>query len=177
MNIIFLDVDGVILPWQMNNCDPPKFPREHRLEVHLKPDHIDLVNKLASDNNAEIVVSSTWRMHDDSLTNKFQKSVSDYQPFDLRSFLKRSGLTASFAEDWHTPMPERFGEIINGVPRGVEIFRWLQNHPEVTNWVSLDDDSSGFAAMEIRNHLAKTDPTIGLTEQEFNIANIILKGV
>lgn len=177
MNIIFLDIDGVLLPWQRSAYEPPKFQSEHRLEVHLKPEHMDLVNKLASDNNAEIVVSSTWRMRDDSLANHYQKSTDDYQPFNLRSFLKRSGLTASFAEDWHTPMPERFGEIINGVPRGLEIYRWLQNHPEVTNWVALDDDSSGFAAMEIRNHLAKPDPLIGLTEQEYNIANTILKGV
>lgn len=173
-NIIFLDIDGVLLPWQKYN-QVPKFPSEHRLEVHLPEEHINLVNKLAQENNAKIVVSSTWRMHDDSLIiDKFSK---DYQPFDLRSFLKRSGLTAPFADDWHTLMPEHFGEIIHGVARGLEIYRWLQNHPEVTNWVALDDDASGFAALEIRNHLAETDPVIGLTEQDYNIANIILKGV
>ena len=173
-NIIFLDIDGVLLPFKMAH-PKPNFLEEHPLEVLLPPEHIDLVNKLAKENNAEIVVSSSWRLHDDSLV--FNKLTKDYKPFDLRSFLKRSGLTASFANDWHTPRGERFSEIVNGMVRGVEIYRWLQEHPEIENWVSLDDDSSGFSDMNIRNHLAKTDPYKGFTEDDYKIANLILKGV
>jgi hypothetical protein len=171
---IFLDIDGVLLPWQMKNS-PPNFPQEHPLEVLLPPEHIALVNALAKAHNAEIVVSSTWRLHDDSLVpNKLTKN---YQPFDLRNFLVKSGLTAPFANDWHTPRGERFSEIVNGLPRGVEIYRWLQEHPEVKNWVALDDDASGFRDMEIRNHLAKTDPNLGFTDADYKIANVILTGV
>lgn len=46
--------------------------------------------------------------------------------------------------------------------RGHEIQDWLDRHPEVTNWVALDDDSD-FLDSQLRN-LVQADGTIGLTE-------------
>jgi hypothetical protein len=173
MNIIFLDIDGVLIPNSEQGL-PPTFERESRIEAYLNPKSIALVNKLAADNNAEIVVSSSWRFHDKDLASKgYEKSDSI---LDLRSFLQRSGLTAEFANDWHTPKPTRFSDAINGRPRGLEIKDWLDNHPEVKNWVALDDDSSGFGTLNIINHLVKIDSDIGFQEVYYKNAERILKG-
>jgi len=170
MKVIFLDIDGVLNTWTTCHL-PPSFEKKHKIEAYLSPKSIELVNKLAKENDAKIVISSSWRMHDKDL-----HVDPEYAGIDLRDFLGRSGLTAKFAEDWHTPIPERFGELLHGRPRGFEISDWLENHPEVTKWVSLDDDVSGFESKGILNHLAKTNPRMGFLEEDFEKANNILKG-
>lgn len=176
MNIIFLDVDGVILPWDAE--DPLSAYNNKNFAETILPIHpLELFNKLAAENNAKIVVASMWRFHDKDLMSHIHKSDKNYVPFDLRKFLTNSGLTAEFHEDWHTPMPDKLGELINGVPRGLEIFRWLKEHPDVDNWVSVDDDSSGFANLGIRQHLAKINPYKGFTDKDYETANKILKGI
>lgn len=62
----------------------------------------------------DIVLSSTWRLYP-----KFVKQIHD--TFDL------VGIKHPID---HTP------DLNN---RGVEILEWLDNHPEVTHWVILDD--------------------------------------
>lgn len=172
MKIIFLDIDGV-LNNQKNCSDPPLCEQKNKIESYMDPSAITYVNRLIADHNAKIVMSTTWRMHDKDIQRPLSKATDN---FDLRDFLVRSGLTNNFHEDWYTPIPERFGEIINGRPRGFEINDWLENHPEITNWVALDDVSWGFEEKGIKEHLAQTSFKTGLRRKEYEIANKILAG-
>jgi hypothetical protein len=170
--VIFLDIDGVLN--NGNNCgDPPICEQKNKIETYLDPSAITYVNRLIKDHEAKIVMSTSWRMHDKNLKLLFS-AITDN--FDLRDFLVRSGLTNNFHEDWHTPVPNRFGEIINGRPRGFEINDWLENHPDITNWVALDDLCCGFEEKGIKEHLAQTSFKKGLTRKEYELANRILAG-
>lgn len=171
--VIFLDIDGVLNTHKTCSL-PPNFEPETRFETHLMVHSISLVNKLSKDNSAKIVVSSTWR----TLDKKFHTNEWDdpeLKKFDLRKFLIKSGLVDNFHEDWHTPLSERFGERINGRPRGFEIRDWLENHSEITNWVALDDWDWGFEG-DLIKHLSKTDPNRGLQDRDYELANKILVG-
>lgn len=73
---------------------------------------------------AVVVVSSTWRMHD-----------------DCRDLLAAASLTR-LHDDWATPTGRQMvGSIILGRTRGSEIQDWLDRHPETEAYAIIDDDS------------------------------------
>lgn len=116
MKVIFLDFDGVVV------CLPQE--RELTFEgrsVHsLNKAAVGRLNALVRSTGADVVISSSWRLH---------------QPIDfLTAYLGRAGFK---------------GKVIGVTPhiaegdmeRGFEIERWLCDHPEVKDYVVLDDDA------------------------------------
>jgi hypothetical protein len=109
-SILFLDVDGVLVT-----------PRSGL--AHGGPEPFDreaclILDRLCSLAGARIVVSSTWREEQTRET--------------FAALLERHDLSPSLLhEDWATP--------ILRTNRQREIDSWLREHPEVTNWVVLDD--------------------------------------
>lgn len=112
MKVIFLDIDGVL--------NSEKFFMEKARDIiALDKSKINLLKKIVDVTNAKIVLSSTWRM--------LPSNHPDYKA--LMSFFEEEGLSVYDK----TPSGS------NG--RGSEIQQWLNNHPEVTDFVILDDDS------------------------------------
>ena len=172
MKVIFLDIDGVLNNFVEHHLFVPIDPKGNRFETGLLKPAIELVNRLANENHAQIVISSSWREFDKSIS-KIQFDP-DVKTFDLRDFLRRMGLTAKFHSDWHTPIPE-FKKFSMASPRGKEIQSWLDKHPEVTSWVAIDDDRN--FSQEQKAHCAFTNPNKGFTLADAHIANEILKKV
>jgi hypothetical protein len=56
--------------------------------------------------------------------------------------------------------------------RGNQVKAWLNTHPDVTNYVIIDDNTDFTGLMD---HLVKTNPHIGFTEKDIEIALDILK--
>lgn len=119
MKVVFLDIDGVL-----NNEGYLSKVAAGRSSAGIglrsfDPDSIDQLNRFLKETGASVGISSTWRyMHDiDS----------------FRELFKLSGLPAD--------------SIIGTTPktmeghRGQEISGWLREHPEVTSYVIVDDDS------------------------------------
>lgn len=120
MNIIFLDIDGVLNSVDSAIAYHNWLPRGSRqqMEDRLDPVSIGLLKQLCDQTEAKIVISSTWRRG--RTTKDFIKIFAAY--------------------GWHD------APVINRTPvldteRGYEIQEWLDSHPEVTNYVILDDDS------------------------------------
>ena len=111
MKVAFLDFDGV-------------FTATHR--CWLAGNEYDsysakIISKVLTDYDYKIVVSSTWRiLHDD---------------YELSKFLKIMGFSSKlfFMKNFSTPR-------LPGI-RGVEIKDWLDRHPEVEDYIIIDDDS------------------------------------
>ena len=120
MNLIFLDIDGVL-----NSVDSavayhnwlPKGTRA-QMEDRLDPVAVGLLRRLCIEADAKIVVSSTWRM---GRTGENFIEIFRRHGWDDFPYLDKT--------------PVRHTE------RGYEIQEWLDAHPEVTNYVILDDDS------------------------------------
>ena len=175
--VVFLDIDGVLLPfgpdaWAPSGVDPDRPPGVHcfRRECMRALDSI-----LARVPDAEVVLSSTWRCDG--------AGVGEV----LRQFALFGGalrrVTAFDGE--HTTDPS------NHSARQWEIHEWLARHPGVGDcWVALDDEelveagggggggreNARYAAV-FRGHAIKvTDATVGLTAGQADRAVAILLG-
>jgi hypothetical protein len=132
--VIFLDIDGVLNGERVILSSP-----DNRGFSYLDPISIGLVRQLCRTAEAKIVVSSTWRLDD----------------FVLHQ-LKLAGFChTDFHSDFRTAR-------LDGI-RGKEVARWLEQHPEVTHYVCLDDDSDFLPGQ----NLVKTDGVNGISAENY----------
>lgn len=93
---------------------------------------------------AKIVLSSSWRMFPNAR-------------FKLDRTLRYKGLKISSSTPVIQDGDQKF--------RQFEIEQWLSEHPEVTDYVILDDIPDYFMK-PLADHLVTCDPEIGLTESK-----------
>ena len=120
--------------------------------VDIIPEKVILVRRLCEITGAEIVISSSWRIM--------------YDLAHIRDVLYHTGLKQVQVID-ETP---RLNSI--GSTRGHEIQKWLDEHPEVTEYVIFDDDSDMLPDQKL--NFIKTENFVGLTYKEFDEALSIL---
>jgi hypothetical protein len=153
LKVIFLDIDGVL------NCDRTWVLRDRSIEYgnHFEYTHssidiyaVALVNKLAEETKAKIVVSSSHRIY---FRNEFA---------ELNRYMQYIGIK----DNIYGVTPYL------GTRRGHEIALWLKEHEEVTHYVILDDDSDMLVG-QMKNFV-QTDGQLGFQVPDFNKAMEIL---
>lgn len=119
MKIIFVDIDGPLLPAKMHLF------RENRHSGEYAPPKFDefairVFNLWQRYSDAKVVFSTYWANH--------------FTVDELKNIMRVNGLGFMYHQDILTPkkMTSR---------RHDEIFWWLENHPEVTHWIAVDDDT------------------------------------
>ncbi len=150
MKVIFLDFDGVL------NRETDEAPAVDELWTEAWLDAV-LVRRLANmvtRTGAHVVVSSSWRL---------RRSATE-----LERILARAGCACRIVDV--TPRLAR-GECAESEVRGREIARWLEEHPEVSAYVALDDEPSLGPVAE--RHV-RTDPEVGLSGEDVERACAIL---
>ena len=130
MNIIFLDIDGVL------NC-------EYTTERHNGCTGIDkfLLHrflKIQKKTSAKVVLSSTWRIG---------------RVYPLMALALNLPIIDRTRDGEHLSMRSE--------PRGYQIKDYLDKHPEVTQYVIVDDDSDMLLWQQ--HYFFKTDNYSGLT--------------
>lgn len=158
MNIIFLDIDGVLnteryIVYQVDN----KITNGYDAQFNFDPKAMSNLREIVTKSNAKIVISSTWRMNRDYKNDQYWNAIFD-------NFSK-----------YHIP-----AEIIDSTPilhteRGNEIKKWLQDNKNlnIENFVILDDDSD--MCEFTKTNLAKCSWKDGLSESAKIKALQILK--
>jgi len=146
MKILFLDNDGVIClsnnwgnrltKWKKFHIKNPNTKFEDR-PLDCRFDNFDtkavkVLNSILEETGAEIVVSSDWRY------NATLEELGDY--YTSKGIIKRPiGVTGMFKDLY----PKEWQRLRNYAKleyeREMEIKHWLNNHPEVTHWVAVDD--------------------------------------
>lgn len=136
MNIIFLDIDGVLN--SMAYFENLKDKKYNEIDESKLP----LLQKMVTENNAQLVLSSTWRYLDDTQHTEcyemWQYLINTLDKYDLKIIDK-------------TP-------IING-NRPLEIKTWLENNnTQKINWVSIEDDfpEKDYIKYDLGGHLIET---------------------
>ena len=151
MKVVFLDFDGVL------NGDE-YVRRCGRFGVILNPEKMELLKQLVDKTDANIVLSTSWREHwdmaqegCDAIGQEINRIFSQYR---LQIYDK---------------VPHRtYG-------REKNIRSWLQDHPEVSTYVVLDDQF--LDGENIRGHFVKTSNLRGgLCAEDVLKAIDILKG-
>ena len=138
MNVIFLDVDGVIDSKRKRN--------------HLESAKLELLVDAAQQTQSRIVISSHWRL-------------VQPQHRQLQAVLRYLGLEVIGSTPVRRPWePERPLEIVEWLTAYNEHARELQR-PAVTNFVAVDDRNllSERGGAQLRGHFVRTDVNIGLT--------------
>lgn len=152
--VIFLDVDGV-LNGDLTDEEAPSGC------IGIGSRYIALLRRIIFHTGADIVLSSSWK-----------------QEFPAEGFVTEDGMY----------LVERLLEYSITIEditipgkatayRGGEIQNWLDRHPDVTNWVVLDDEVfCDFESRGIMPHLVQTDGNKGLTLENVRRAIEVLNG-
>lgn len=116
----------------------------------LDDEAIDLLKTIVESTNSEIVLSSSWRWYKES-REKIREQLQKHN-------LKFIDIT-----------PTRTDKTLK---REEEIQNWLESHPEVVNYVILDDEKISCESM--KKHHVRTTFSRGLTIESARAAIEIL---
>lgn len=148
MKILFLDNDGVIClsnNWGSRSKKRSKYRSENpnssdskkEVPVEYRFDDFDtkaikVLNEIIEKTGCEIVVSSDWRYHAnlEELGYYYMKQGVIKKPIAVTDIFQDI-----FPKEWNA---FRFRADLE-LERSMEIGHWLENHPEVTHWVAVDD--------------------------------------
>lgn len=171
-SVIFLDIDGVLN--SKKYCDEmfEKTQRCRRNELkpnslvrEMDPEIIKRVAQLADITNSSVVLSSSWK-------HIWQDDSDSLGKADMTEMFELNGL---HVEEETTPNAKSGS-------RPLEIKTFLEQHPEVQHWVSLDDDYSPYqyAKVGLAKNVVKTkydnkDKYGGFSEEHFAQAYGVLQ--
>ena len=161
--VVFLDIDGVL----NSNFWNESHQREISDGTLIDESKIKLLCKLIKKTNAKIILHSGWKYWFDSNLKPLRKEAEN-----LKFLLEKEGLTIAGVTPDHATEEIRKTKKFSLV-KADEILAWLKQHKEVDRWVVLDDLDLHNA--EIAKHQIKTDQTIGLTMEDVEKAEMILK--
>lgn len=137
MKIIFLDHDGVIcLQQQWGKRYSNRSKKKGELFDPFDKKCIKTLNEILVETNAEIVISSTWREY------ATLEQMQDL--YKKRGIVKLPiGYTPIFKED-DSFIAKEINEYkdsyqIDARIREKEIMTFIENNPEITFWVAIDD--------------------------------------
>lgn len=139
MNIIFLDIDGVLV-------NRESLMKNSGLKAQGHPACVEALNKIIKESHADIVISSTWRF--DGLDK-------------MRSLLGRWGVNG-FVLDCTPDLNRKEGNIWLSANRGQEIEAWTKEK-NINSFVILDDDSD---MGPLKHRLVQTVFEKGLTLED-----------
>lgn len=169
MNIIFLDIDGVLVTTRTflsanghnwANFSDAAITKERKNQ--FDPIGCGILLRIIKDFNCKIVISSTWRFNA-VMSDQIQDGDEEFQFKNLLfNNLKNSGLLPFIHPDWRTVDLHRFND---KKVRGDEIQEWLNRHKEVSNYAIIDDDSDMLD--EQLPHFVYTHVDNGITAQNY----------
>lgn len=150
MKVLFLDVDGVLNNYHTKDRAPCGL---------LGLDVINLMNlqHIVENVDVSIILSSDWRLDRNKVNGMFDYLVTRLSEYNIKI------LDTTIDTGCYTA-------------RGFEISEYLKNHPEIDNYVILDDRNfPDFDLYGLRNNFIKTNAYLGLTildaESAINILN------
>lgn len=153
MKILFLDNDGVIClsnnwggrkkKWaKYRSANPDSSKEKKDTPVSVRFDDFDkkavkILNEIIEETGCEIVVSSDWKLHAtlEELGEYYESQGIIKKPIALTPNIqncKDIESTIIWSPRWESEQK-----------RTIEIKQYLQDHPEVTHWVSVDDLNMG----------------------------------
>ena len=139
IKVVFLDIDGVL------NNDKNLRKRgtvSMDNESCFDPASVAVLAQLIQKSGAKVVLSSMWRFWN--------------TPKEIEAMLETFGVKVDIIDTTTTEHSDH---------RGEEIAEWLSKHPEVTAFVSLDDDTDVGRCEAVAKNWIQTTYWDGLQEQ------------
>lgn len=171
MNIIFLDIDGVLNSFEKLS-DPllpkhewnPEAMERYGISLDVWPIYVERLNRIiAKCDNCKIVMSTSWRLGDEAWWMALKESL-----YEMGVGAEIIGKTCDPFQtmDANGDFPGKWSK------RHEEIQKWLDEHAGVKGFVILDDDWDA----EIPGHFVKTSHMHGMQDEHVEEAIKILGG-
>lgn len=161
--VIFLDIDGVL----NSNFWNDSHQKELSDGTLIDEEKVTMLAGLVQAAGAKIVLHSGWRFWFSPDLKPLRKEAEK-----LVAMLEKEGLhIAGITPDFSTEEIRRTKKF--SLVKAKEILAWLAEHPEVDTWVVLDD--LDLHDEMIQMHQVKTDATVGLSEEDLQKAEEMLK--
>ena len=165
MKVVFLDVDGVLNDDYTNELIP------NSIFIGIDNKYVKNLKKIIDATDAQIVLSSTWRIHQVKNNQNLNESV------DCLKYLKKK--LDKYGLHYVSTTPH-----INHYKRGTEIKQWIEQNNDITidGWVILDDQFFFDFDEEMIKHLVQTEHmknfgySYGLNDDDVKKAIQILNG-
>jgi hypothetical protein len=152
MKVLFLDHDGVIClekQWgtRFDKWDKLMDKNKDWIRPVMKDipiysrfddfdqDAIDILNRIIMETDCEIVVSSDWKNYANV------EEMGDY--YESQGIIKKPIGFTPFRRELPKELKYYHRDTEQEEVRSYEILQWLSEHPEVTQWVSVDDLDMG----------------------------------
>lgn len=145
MKAIYLDIDGVLISFTFEHS-LAKYNTFARFTLFDQRACLRLLN-IIEETGAEVILSSSWRLLDKDMEH-------------VRTQLAPYGIVIA----------DRTGN--ENAPRGEQIAAHLARHPEITDYVVLDDEDHMDA---VRDHFVQTTFDEGLQDEHVQRAIEILR--
>lgn len=167
MNIIFLDIDGVLNPIHYMNAMYKLYKASfNEIKSHDEYGQLffyhncDALKKIIDETGAKIVISSTWRMAGES------------QMKELWNHRNLAGEIIGITPTETEVVESGDSEFYDMVCRGMEIAHWIKNNNFTGNYVIIDDTEDMLKEQE--HFFVKTNSFVGLTLKDADKAILIL---
>ena len=171
MKVIFLDHDGVIClstEWGGRHKKQKEFGRKlsqsvESLPVDARFDNfnikaVKILNEILEETDAEIVVSSDWKRWAtvEEMGEYYESKGIKKKPIAFTKNLNECDVPQNFiwSRQWDLEQS-----------RSLEILQYLRDHPEVTEWVAVDDLNMG---------IPQTHESLGEMEMDWGLTNFVL---
>lgn len=160
MNVIFLDIDGVLKDhYEKEWFDEAN--RDNRLltkdDANFFQTSVDLVKQLKEKFNAKIVICSMWRFW-----GELENFVELFKLYDWHLTINDLDMTSR-------SVCESTG---GGISRYAIIIEYLSRHPEIKKYVILDDIAAYYPSMP--KQLVLTNTRMGMAQKHYERAVEIL---
>ncbi len=160
--IIFLDIDGVL------NYDfwNEKHHREIRDGTLIDEDKVKLLYNIIKETKADIVLHSGWRFW---FCENMRPSRKESQKL-VELLAKNQMVIYDKTIDYSTDEIRKSKKF--SLVKAKEILTWVREHPEVKSWIVIDD--LDLHNDEVEKHQIKTNPCMGLTQEDVYLAITML---
>ena len=134
MKVIFLDVDGELTYHDYEN----------QKTANIDIEKVKLLKEICDKTNAHVVISSSWRGTDTYVPPIYHTLCDILNMYQIPIIGKTSYIPAKCDFDKTSftiaELESNDVHIRYGTGRAAEIQKWLSEHPDVTNFVILDDE-------------------------------------
>jgi len=173
MKVVFLDIDGV-----MNHYLSHEEYESYDVEqVDIYDEHLSLLRRIIDETNAEIVLTSSWRIFPNSLSTVMDRLASF--GMHLRG-ITDEGVDRTTLKTLTDVKQVRlsWSDVGRVDDRGAEILLWSYKHRDVLERAVVFDDETKDIEPYLNNDifLIKTDYAFGLTKELADKAIRILNG-
>lgn len=156
--IIFLDIDGVLNynSWNQN----------HQCEISdgvlIDENKVKLLCKIIEATSAGIVLHSGWRFWFNDTIEPTRKETQKLVEILGKNQITILDITPDFSTD-EIKKTKKYSLV-----KAKEILSWLHEHPEIKNWIVIDD--LYLHDDEVEKHQIKTNQETGLIQEDVELA-------